>query len=94
MTRMLSRTLLAATILLGAFGCFNEPVTRQTTNNADVPLDLLFTSPEGCRVYRFVDGVYPRYFAACPGATVMSGHLQSTGKTAIMVPETIATVRP
>lgn len=90
----MKRIPLILAFLVGAFGCYREPVTRQVTNNADVPLDLMFVSPEGCRVYRFVDGGYPRYFAACPGATVMSGHLQSTGNTAIMVPETIATVRP
>lgn len=78
---------LLVTAVVFASACQAKAVKEEQTENAEVKLELLFTSPEGCRVYRFSGD---HYFAACGGGTVMETHQQTTyvpvGK--IMVPQT------
>ena len=81
---------LLALLLLAA--CTAGPITTDRTDNPEITLDLLLTSPEGCRVYRFVDAGQYRYFAACPNATVMSSHTKILGKVLVTVPEEVPTV--
>lgn len=81
---------LLALLLLAA--CTAEPITTNRTDNPEIALDLLLTSPEGCKVYRFEDEGRHRYFAACPNATVMSSHTEAAGKMIVTVPEEVSTV--
>lgn len=80
------RYLLVATVVLVS-ACSAKAVKTEQTENSDVKLELMFTSPEGCRVYRFGGD---HYFAACGGGTVMETHQQTiyvpVGK--ILVPQT------
>src|SRR5262245_43178828 len=62
-TRMRNLSLL---FLLACAGCVAEPIGTAATNNAGIPVDLMFEH-DGCRVYRFRDVGY-HYFARCDGA--------------------------
>lgn len=77
--------LAGAVVLLSA--CQTPAVRTEPTENAEVKLELLFTSPEGCKVYRFGG---EHFFAACGGGTVMETHQQTTfapvGK--VLIPQT------
>ncbi len=70
---------LALTLVVTTVCCLNDPVSTQPTNNAHVPVSLLFEH-DGCKVFRFTDGQYARYFAlgTCGDASV--SHVESCGK--------------
>ena len=55
-------------VLLSA--CTKPPETS-TAVGLEFVVDKLFTH-EGCTVYRFVDGGYPRYFTNCSGSVSWS----------------------
>lgn len=44
------------------------PKDNEKTNNQDYPVQLLFESG-GCKVYRFYDQNFYRYFTNCSGST-------------------------
>lgn len=70
---------LAIGALIGfALGCQSEPVGRFGTNNAEVPVELLFEH-DGCKMFRFYDGGGPHYFAKCPSSSNIC-HTESCGK--------------
>ncbi len=51
-------------ILMFACACAKSPASRSATNNVEIPVDFLFEH-EGCKVYRFLDAGYYRYFTNC-----------------------------
>lgn len=79
----------AATLVAG---CSGEKPAQQTqpSTNAAIAVDMLFEH-DGCRVYRFEDAGYNRYFARCGGqsASLDYGHTVHAGKTTHWVPETL-----
>lgn len=56
-------------------GCKQDPVSKSRTNNPKIDAEILFDY-DGCRVYRFVDGGYERYFARCSSSTSTSWNEQ------------------
>lgn len=42
--------------------------TQQTSNNKDYKISYLFEH-DGCKVYRFIDGLNTVYFTSCYGET-------------------------
>jgi len=70
----MARTLLvavcavAAVLVLSMGGCEVPPVSTSPTNNAAVPVSLLFEH-DGCRVYRFEDEGRDHWFVRCAGAS-------------------------
>ena len=87
------RAILALCLLLSA--CGKDPVSRSGTDNAEVQVDLLFTH-DGCKVYRFSDVGYYRYYAVCGNAQVSTSYSnqQSCGKYACPKPDEITTAAP
>ncbi|UHS60569.1 DUF4884 domain-containing protein [Agrobacterium vaccinii] len=57
--------LLAAAVLAS---CGEDPVSRQSTDNPNVPVAVLFET-DGCKVYRFKDAGRFVYFSNCTGTT-------------------------
>ena len=55
---------------LAVAGCSKAPEYSSPAGREFV-VDTLFTH-EGCTMYRFSDGGYPRYFAKCDGDSVMA----------------------
>lgn len=53
-------------IFLASCGCDNDPKAIYRVDNNNFKLELLFTTPDSCKVYRFEDGGYDRYFVECP----------------------------
>lgn len=61
------KQLLFIIIALFAFtSCYNE--AKETTNRGDFQLELLFEH-EGCKMYRFRDGMRCIYWSNCTGNT-------------------------
>lgn len=50
--------------LLALSGCNNEHPPTRTVQAGNFKVDMLF-KVDGCRVYRFDDGGYTRYFSNC-----------------------------
>ena len=75
-------TILSALILSG---CGGTPEGHPKSSNPSFNVERLF-EVDGCRVYRFWDGLAARYFANCPGS--VSWH-RNSGKTT--VPEDVPT---
>ena len=73
----MKKLLLLAALSLA--GCYNEPVSKATSDNSSVELSVLF-SHDGCNVYRFWDGGRYHYYADCRGSTVSP---QGCGKACI-----------
>jgi hypothetical protein len=61
-------------------GCAKEPISTSRTDNDLFRLQLIFTTPEGCKVYRFEDAGQFRYLTTCVGA-VAGGHRERAGKS-------------
>ena len=59
----------SALIILTAIGCYHDSKSKSATDNNSFNLELLFTTPEGCKVYRFFDGLSAHYFTTCQGST-------------------------
>jgi hypothetical protein len=57
--------------------CSKEGLFTKQTDNHEFNVDLLFEH-DGCRVYRFRDGGYNRYFTNCKGST---SWIERSGKT-------------
>lgn len=77
------------------FSCDSTPVSREVTNNVEVPIDILFVK-DGCTMYRFEDGGHSHYFARCdyadpPSTTTLSP--QSCGKGCIRIEEIQALIQ-
>lgn len=72
--KSISRVLLfvAALALLSlAFSCNQQAIKTETTEVNGIKLELLFEK-EGCKVYRFYDGMYYVYWSDCSGRTEYS----------------------
>lgn len=72
------RTILLVTAVIALAACEAPSVSKSPTNNAAVPVELLFEH-EGCRVYRFQDAGRNHYFTNCTGSAV-STRTRSCGK--------------
>lgn len=83
MNKVISGGLVVALIglLMIGIGCFNSPVSSAPTTNASVPVDLLFEH-DGCKVYRFQDGGYSRYYVRCLNTTSTISR-RPAGKTSL-----------
>lgn len=53
--------------LLILTSCQREGIKTEQTNNKEFDVTLLFEK-DGCKVYRFYDGGYYRYFTTCKGS--------------------------
>ena len=71
------------------FSCAKDGVKTVGTENTNFSVTLLFTV-DSCKVYRFYDDGYYRYFVTCNGQTIFD-HTTSTGKTIIHHSEEIST---
>lgn len=83
--------LVVASVLVG---CGADALRKVPNDNKSITLELLLTTPEGCKVYRFEDE-YNRYVAVCPRDMQTSASfddVQSTGKVTTRVPQSISTV--
>ena len=69
------KKLILALLILS--GCVREGIRKEITNNAEFELTLLFEK-DGCKVYRFYDGGYYRYFTNCKGSVQWN---ESCGKS-------------
>lgn len=69
----------------------HDPMFTRATTNPKVPVALLFEH-EGCRVFRFEDDGYSRYYVRCLDgfAQTMAVHEQEHGT---QQPETISTIQ-
>jgi len=78
-------------ILLGVLSCASEPVSKEATNNPDVPVAVLFDY-DGCRVYRFRDAGQWIYFAKC-GTSVQAfwNETHTSDKRTYTVPRQVLT---
>ena len=77
--------LLSMGVALTVSGCYAEAVKVSDTDNAQIKAELLFTH-DGCRIYRFLDGSRPIYYADCravAGPKVSTMWQQSCGKNCI-----------
>lgn len=69
-------------LLMLLVGCeVADPIEIHRTDNAQVPVSLLFTH-EGCKIYRFGDDGQYRYFVKCSNgdASTSSDHIENCGK--------------
>ena len=60
-------------------GCSKDPVSSESTNNPQVPVELMFEH-EGCRIYRFHDGGRRHYFVRCRNEIASTSSTQRCGK--------------
>jgi hypothetical protein len=70
------RNLIIILFCLVALNCVKDPINVSKTNNENYEVSFLFEF-EGCRIYRFHDGGYNRYFSNCRGNT---SWIESCGK--------------
>lgn len=89
--RSISVGFVAAGILM-LYGCAKDPVSVENTDNKDVKLEKLFTTPDSCAVYRFLDDGNYHYFANCPNSSVSEQH--SCGKGCVREDTTTTTPTP
>lgn len=79
------------TLFLALAGCTKDPIKTESSNNADVPVDLLFEH-DGCKVYRFKDGGYNIYYTKCQQSSQTAWNTaQMVGKTVIITPHQVST---
>lgn len=86
-------------VFLALASCKDDPAPKEivATGTPGRTVELLFEQ-DACRVYRFYDESYARYFVVCPTGTVvasqMEAHRHSNGKTSYTqyVPNDIPTV--
>ena len=57
--------------------CEKEAKEKVVSNNENFNVELLF-EVDGCKVYRFMDGIHPRYFSNCKGNI---NYTEISGKT-------------
>lgn len=57
-------------------GCAREGIKTEQTNNERFQITLLFEH-EGCKVYRFYDGGYYRYYTVCGNDSEATYSIQS-----------------
>lgn len=60
-------------------GCFKEAISHETTDINDINIELLFEK-DGCKMYRFKDGMRYIYWSNCEGGSEYS-YTQHNGKT-------------
>jgi hypothetical protein len=82
-------TLILAALALA--GCSKDPVSTARTNNADVPVSLLFEH-NGIKVYRFNDAGRHVYYTDARGATQWS-ETHTNGKSSYTTHHGVETVR-
>lgn len=51
-------------MLVLTVGCYMEPIRQETPKAQQAGVSQIFEH-QGCRVYRFWDGGYPRYYTKC-----------------------------
>lgn len=66
-----------AVVLLS--GCMKEGQQTEQTSNEGVNVELLFEK-DGCKIYRFIDGIHAVYWTDCRGK-VESVYQQKNGKS-------------
>ena len=64
-------------ILFISIGCGTKSQQSVQSSNSKFDVELLF-EVDGCKVYRFEDGMHHRYFTNCKGSTSWT---QSNGKS-------------
>ena len=74
----MKKLILIALIFAGC-GQESQPQKEVETTNETYQVELLF-EVDGCKVYRFLDGGYYRYFTTCKGAVSWST-TEPSGKT-------------
>lgn len=62
-------------------GCSKEAEQQIKSSNSNFKVELLFET-DGCKVYRFYDAGYPRYFSNCQGSISWQ---EKHGKTSSMI---------
>jgi Domain of unknown function (DUF4884) len=73
--------LLSALLVLSVLGCGHraqEPLGQVQTSNPTYDVELLFEK-DGCKIYRFHDSGYDRYFTTCEGS-ITSENTEPEGK--------------
>ena len=80
--------ILTLAFALSIFGCANDGVAVASTNNAEVPVTLLFEH-DGCKAYRFHDVGEYRYYVRCPNSSTDTLGKHREGKRDI--PDTVRT---
>lgn len=65
----MKKVLLLICISISLFGCAKSGVSTTKTDNPSVSLDLICTTPEGAKVYRFYDCNHFVYVTVLPGST-------------------------
>jgi hypothetical protein len=92
---MKARTLtVAVACCVGLSACDAAPVSTAQTNNAEVPVALLFEH-EGVRVYRFYDGGRNHYYAVPTdgrGAFTTRTWSEQSGKSRVTKAEDVPTL--
>lgn len=72
-------------------GCekVTPPESISSTSNNNIQVELIFEN-DGCKIYRFEDYGYERYYANCaPG--IIGGHTHMVGKISIYHDDTTPT---
>ncbi|MCW8311454.1 DUF4884 domain-containing protein [Sphingobacterium sp. InxBP1] len=89
--KIISKILLAIAIvalLSLVFSCGKDAIKSEQTNNRDIELELLFEK-DGCKVYRFYDGMYYVYWSNCSGRTEYNYRVKSGNTTVTRKQQTI-----
>jgi hypothetical protein len=60
-------------------GCSHDPVSSESTNNPQVPVELMFEH-DSCKVYRFYDGGRRHFFVRCRSEVASTLSTQRCGK--------------
>lgn len=74
----ITRSIWLACLVLG---CAKDPVSKSSTNNSNISIDLLFEH-DGVKVYRFFDNGHYIYYTDARGKTEW---VQKEGKTSRIV---------
>lgn len=72
------KTLIALFLIVLMAGCFKDAQEKKSTSNSAFEVEFLFEI-DGCKIYRFVDGGYTRYFTTCKNAS--TSWTEKHGKT-------------
>ena len=72
-------------------GCSKDPISVEVSSNTNVTVDFLFEH-DGCKLYRFVDGGKPIYYAKCRESTQTTWNSTNlAGKVVVTVPHQVST---
>ena len=76
--------------IMSLSSCFRNitPQTDLVSSNPTAKVQLLF-EVDGCKVYRFYDGLNPRYFTKCLNGNSSVGWMESCGKNCTYYAENI-----